>query len=255
MNAVRRSMLLLTLVAAEVSAVVALARLGSRAPFALDHRHLDAWLRTTAPADGLAAVLRVVALAGCGWLLLSTASYAAARACRIPAAIRAVRWCTPAAVRRVVDAALAVSVVAGTVLTPAVARATPSTPAVTAGTGVRDGHGGALESLPAEPAPTTAAPTATTPPTTSAPPTSAPSTTPTPPTPLPLTVVVAPGDSLWELAAGRVALATARARADVGDAEIARYWLSVCDANTPTLRSGDPDLIFPGEVVTLPPAR
>ncbi len=37
------------------------------------------------------------------------------------------------------------------------------------------------------------------------------------------------------------------------DATIARYWQAVIAANRTTLRSGDPNLIFPGELVTLPP--
>ena len=69
------------------------------------------------------------------------------------------------------------------------------------------------------------------------------------------TVVVAPGDSLWELAARQLAVATGRARVDVGDADVGPYWVAVCDENRATLASGDPGLIFPGEVVTLPPVR
>ena len=37
------------------------------------------------------------------------------------------------------------------------------------------------------------------------------------------------------------------------DEEIARYWRTVCDANRDTLRSGNVDLVYPGEIVTLPP--
>jgi hypothetical protein len=33
-----------------------------------------------------------------------------------------------------------------------------------------------------------------------------------------------------------------------------RHWLVVIAANRSTLRSGDPSLIFPGEIVTVPPA-
>jgi hypothetical protein len=35
--------------------------------------------------------------------------------------------------------------------------------------------------------------------------------------------------------------------------EIAVYWLKVCSVNRDSLRSGDPDLIYPGEIVKLPP--
>ena len=36
------------------------------------------------------------------------------------------------------------------------------------------------------------------------------------------------------------------------DAQIAPYWQRVITANQSTLRSGNPSLIFPGEIVTLP---
>ena len=62
--------------------------------------------------------------------------------------------------------------------------------------------------------------------------------------------VVRPGDNLWLIA--RAALVRASAR-QPGEAEIARYWRLVIAANRSTLRSGDPSLVFPGEVVTLPP--
>ena len=61
------------------------------------------------------------------------------------------------------------------------------------------------------------------------------------------------GDNLWEVAARHLAVTTARARGDVGDGEIAPYWLRVCDANRDRLASGDPNLVFPGERVVLPP--
>ena len=59
------------------------------------------------------------------------------------------------------------------------------------------------------------------------------------------TVVVEKGDHLWKISAralGRPA----------SDRAIGPYWLEVIDINRPHLRSGDPDLIYPGELVTLP---
>ena len=58
------------------------------------------------------------------------------------------------------------------------------------------------------------------------------------------------GDNLWRIARAEVSRATGVARPD--DAAVARYWRRVIAANRTTLRSGDPSLIFPGEVVTLP---
>ena len=62
--------------------------------------------------------------------------------------------------------------------------------------------------------------------------------------------VVAPGDSLWSIAAAHLAAVNRRTP---GVAEVARYWDDVCAANRTRLHSGDLDLIFPGEVVELPP--
>jgi hypothetical protein len=65
--------------------------------------------------------------------------------------------------------------------------------------------------------------------------------------------VVAAGDNLWELSARHLARASARARTDLSEAEIAAYWVRVCDANRDRLASGDLNLVFPGERVVLPP--
>jgi nucleoid-associated protein YgaU len=58
-------------------------------------------------------------------------------------------------------------------------------------------------------------------------------------------VVVGEGDHLWKISARHLG-----PEADNGD--IGPYWGEVIDVNTPRLLSGDPDLIFPGEVVELP---
>jgi len=59
-------------------------------------------------------------------------------------------------------------------------------------------------------------------------------------------VVVVPGDHLWKISAHHLGEGAA-------DDVISPYWLRVIDVNTPNLRSGDPDLIYPGEIVELPP--
>jgi nucleoid-associated protein YgaU len=60
----------------------------------------------------------------------------------------------------------------------------------------------------------------------------------------PDSVVVARGDHLWKISARYLGT-------DVNH-EVAPYWREVIQVNTPHLRSGDPDLIYPGEVVHLP---
>jgi nucleoid-associated protein YgaU len=62
--------------------------------------------------------------------------------------------------------------------------------------------------------------------------------------------VVRAGDNLWRIARAEV---VQRSHAsDPDGAAVARYWRLVIAANRSTLRSGDPSLIFPGEIVTLP---
>lgn len=56
------------------------------------------------------------------------------------------------------------------------------------------------------------------------------------------TVVVERGDHLWKISARHVEPGV----------PIAPYWREVIEVNLPRLRSGDPDLIYPGEVVELP---
>ena len=85
--------------------------------------------------------------------------------------------------------------------------------------------------------------------------------TPAPPTPAPVVpapteidehVVVRAGDSLWLIA--RASL-TRISGSCPDDTDVARYWRAVIAANRSTLRSGNPSLIFPGEIVALPDPR
>ena len=57
---------------------------------------------------------------------------------------------------------------------------------------------------------------------------------------------VRPGDSLWDIA--EMKLGTTEAR------RIARYWPRIHRANRDII-GGDPNLIVPGQVLTLPPER
>ncbi len=57
------------------------------------------------------------------------------------------------------------------------------------------------------------------------------------------TVIVEPGDHFWKISAHRLA--------DT-NAPVGPYWRRVVEHNRDSIRSGDPDLIYPGEVVELP---
>lgn len=59
-------------------------------------------------------------------------------------------------------------------------------------------------------------------------------------------VVVQPGDHLWKIS---------RRHLDIDHAGLPTtpYWRRVIHSNQPHLRSGDPNLIYPGEMIRLPP--
>ncbi|MFQ5523526.1 MAG: LysM peptidoglycan-binding domain-containing protein [Acidimicrobiia bacterium] len=63
-------------------------------------------------------------------------------------------------------------------------------------------------------------------------------------------VVVTRGDHLWKISERHLEELMGR---EPSGAEVSPYWRQVIEVNRKALRSGDPDLIYPGEVVTLPP--
>jgi nucleoid-associated protein YgaU len=63
-------------------------------------------------------------------------------------------------------------------------------------------------------------------------------------------VVVEDGDHLWKISQAHLDQVLGKpATAD----EVDPYWRSLIEANRDRLVSGDPNLIYPGEVVVLPP--
>lgn len=63
------------------------------------------------------------------------------------------------------------------------------------------------------------------------------------------TVTVVEGDHLWKISKRHL---QTRMQDPPGDDEVAPYWRTVIAVNLDRLRSGDPDLIYPGEVIHLP---
>jgi len=62
--------------------------------------------------------------------------------------------------------------------------------------------------------------------------------------------VVEPGDHLWKISAAHVDSLLGR---PAQPEEVSPYWLTVVEVNRDQLQSGDPDLIYPGEMISLPP--
>lgn len=226
----------------------------------------QAWLAVTPAEEVVVAAARLVALAGAWWLLGSTLAYCCARLAGCGGVVRVLGRVTVPAVRAVADRAVAVTVagswllgggaVAGAVAPPP----PPPPPAVVAGSPADQAGAGWLPPGVAPPpveAPAAASGAVALPDGVGAllrgEPLSVgePSGDPTPAAPADpaaagLSYTVAPGDSLWCITARRM-----DPGATVG--EVAATWRHVVDANAPRLVSGDPDLIYPGEVVMLPP--
>lgn len=70
-----------------------------------------------------------------------------------------------------------------------------------------------------------------------------------------VTHVVRAGEDLWAIAARHLAAETGQSLGELDDAQVGDYWRRVIHANRATLRTGDPDLLLPGEIVVLPPPR
>jgi len=249
---------LCALVAAEGAAVILLHRLGSLPGLAVGWGDPARWLAVTASEDVLLAVCRLAALACAVWLLGGTLLYTLAKALRIPAAVRAVEWAAVPAVRRIADRAVAVALATSSVMGAGAGGAwadgpAPPPPAVASVASVASGSAGGYRPVPAGvpdlsgllpdpqlrgmPTPVGPAPAAPAP----------------PDPPAPDRHVVVPGDDLWSVAQDRLAASLGVAPERLGPEQVAGYWRLVVRENTATLRSGDPDLLMPGEVLILPP--
>lgn len=229
-----------------------LVRLGDVGWLRIDWADPGGWLARSEPDAALAALARAAALALVGWVGLSSLLYAAARLAGIRAG--SVRWLSIGPIRRAVDALLAGWLLLGSMTsslpaTAAGSQATStSTPAETVLPEYIPFPAGSLYPLPGprENHPPTTQPGILPP---EVPPGEAVPEPESGPADEPATVMVRPGDNLWELAARHLGGAGHKA---VSAADIAPYWRQVVEANRDRIRSGDPDLIYPGEKIVLP---
>ncbi|MGH2717427.1 MAG: hypothetical protein ACRDJU_02455, partial [Actinomycetota bacterium] len=168
----KASLQLFALFAVEVGSLVALLDLGKLSFLSGPGPHpanWGPWLAQSAPADAVASLARLIALGSLLWLVGSTVIYLIARAAQAPKLLRAAHWGTPAALRRLVDQVLAISVAAsllGGSATAAFATSPPPPPVMVSATG---SPGVILRVIP-EPSPPPASPPATPRPATPRPP-------------------------------------------------------------------------------------
>lgn len=252
---IRRASTLLLLFAGEVGALI----LALRVP-AGSLRQIG----SLPPEAAVLAAVRLIAVAVASWLTVSTLLYAVALATRIPTLIRGVRWITLPGVRRVLDALVATTVVASSTLAvPGMASATEgppvgAAPRPTPAMPYRPHPAGDGIATPSPPAPVPSSKPRYVPEAAGNPvpvpatlearrPTAAPT-----PVPAPNTYVLRRGDNLWSVAGRRVAEHTGKRATDLTTREIGRYWVRLLDVNAPHLRSGDPNVVYPGETVLLP---
>lgn len=202
------------------------------------------------PAGAAAVATWLILVVVLLWWSVAAAVYAIALRCRSRALRVRVARITPAWIRAMLERAATYAVV-GMALTAPVVGAAPS----------RSGAEVAVSTATADTtAPSSSPPIVRTPPPSppvvrdgrAEPPAVAPPADP-PPSAATLGVehhVVRPGESLWLIARDVV---RSLPGGNVDDAVIAPYWRRLVDVNRATLRSGNPNLIYPGEVIGLPP--
>ena len=205
---------------------------------------LREWVAERQPAEMAFAVVRLTALALAWYLLVATVVSFVARVARLHALATVVDSLTVPFVRRLVHGAASLSIASASVggafgATAATADAPP--PVVTMRR-LPDATGAAppvasaevMRRLPEEPAETAALPEE-----------------PAETAAAPAAWTVRPGDHFWAVAEQVLSAAWRRAP---NDNEIAPYWRSLVAANRDRLLDRtNPDLVFPGQVLVVPP--
>jgi hypothetical protein len=246
----RSSLDLVVLLALAVASTIGLHQLGGVPGLNVEWSDPVGWVETAPAEDVIGALLRHVGLVIGYWVLATTAVYmATGLRGRRP---RWVRLITVPVVRRAVDRALAAGLAVTIITAPAGPVLATESPAPIVYEASSDGipvphvqHGdSSATSEPIAPRPATE---------------QIPSSVPIP-IMVPLATAnnepaadnqhaVVAGENLWAIAEAHLTKTLERTPEL---AEVTRYWRQVIEANLGTIRSGDPNLIYPGEVVTLP---
>ncbi len=225
-----------------------------------------AWSRRTDPELAIIAALRLLGLVVSGWLLTTSVLYALAVRGRHRGLRHVVGSFTLPAVRRLVERAAVVSITASSLLGGATGAWAQAEPSVTSGDVVVE-----EPVVRDRPAPSTSVPptsTSTTTPTTTTSTPTPPDVAADPPPPIPereprvtptpvrseVLHVVEAGESFWLIAQQLVAERRGTTVEDLTPADVHDTWVELVETNRATIRSGNPNLIYPGEVVTLPGA-
>lgn len=253
-------------------AIAGLHRVPSRVP--VDWNDPIVWLNRSPIEDVITEAIRLVALGLSYWFVISTVLYFLAVVFRLPAAMRAVEWATLPAMRSISRRVAAVTL-ATSMAAPAAMLLIPPAPEAT-GTGPVGAEASSDLSIPldtsgSQPLIRLTDDGVVVPPGYQQP--SEPAYEPTVGTPGPAPTpsndvgastvdrtddsshraashIVVDGDNLWSISKDHLAKTSGIVPSN---AEIVPYWNRVIDLNLPNLRSGDPDMIYPGEVVALPP--
>jgi hypothetical protein len=261
------------LMAMTTAFTIGLHLLGGVPEFAIDWHSPLPWIGSSDFADVIAALLRYVGLVSGYWVLITTSLYYLITRVRRERRPRWLNLVTLPPIRRAIDRALAASLAISIVATPvgplrADEPALPVTPPIVfevASDGIPVPHVGRVgpdqtqdepdlpvaDTTPGPPEPSLQEPNSST----------DVAVQPAPITNPPVTVVTAAtstteatytverGDNLWTISASYLRNSI---NSEPTIAEIDGYWRAVIEANRDTLRSGDPNLIYPGELVTLP---
>lgn len=217
---------------------VYLHRLGS-APWArVEVEGILQWLVRTPAEDVVAALLRLAAVGTCWWVIGTFLAAVLVRAVGWRPAVRVMDRVAPRPARRLAQrltggTLLATSILGPTIPAAAIGTGSPVTAVeVFVPPGAATGTAADSSSSPRPDRPT-------------APPSS-------PSAGEGRRFRVGPGDHLWGIARAEVARRRGTTPQAVPSAQVATYWRRVVEVNAARLRSGDPDLLFPGEDVILP---